>query len=271
MFSTLLLALSSAFAQEACDPATYSEDPAAFADLAVQDFESLAETPMDWSGTSTLVIDDLEYSGIAWITNDWCIPGMDSAVCGGDNQYLASPVDLTITPLEPTSRIGFRYGSQGDWMDVTVTLSDGSVQSFTLDGDGSYVSSYPGYEPAVGFFGYCAGDLTITSIHLSAGDGGIDDVRVGLADAPDPEPTCDADGLEAQIVGLGLDVGLENALLSKLDAAEAALDRDRTVAAVAILHAMAFSIEAQAGKALTFAEADALISCIDAWLAEIEG
>lgn len=268
MLTSLLLVLSSALAQDTCDPTTWSEDPAAFADLAVQDFESHAPTTSDWSGTDSLVIDGLEYSGTAWITNGWCIPGMDTSGCGGDNQYLASPVDLTITPLEPTSRIGFRYGSQGDWFDITVTLSDGSVQSFTLDGDGSYASPYSGYEPAVGFFGYCAGDLTITSIHMSAGDGGIDDVRIGLADVA---PTCDADGIEGQILDLGIDTGVETALLQKLAAAQAALGRGQETPTIAILHAMILSIEAQAGQAIDAAAADALIACIDAWIVEIEG
>lgn len=152
-----------------CDPTTYTDDDAQFADLAVNDFQS--EALGSWSKlpeSSPMIIDDLGYWGGLWFTTGWCIPGMDSDYpgCGGTNVYLATPMDLHIAPQAPTERVGFRWGTQGQNIDIVVTLDDGTVYSFSPKGQ-------------TDFFGYCS-PTPIADIHITGPDGGIDDVRYGL-------------------------------------------------------------------------------------------
>lgn len=321
--SVLAFASATAAAEPACDPATFSADPADFAHLEVEDFQSF-EVPQSWvypyTAASPLMVDELSIYGEMLPSTGWCIPGMDSdwyaSSCGGTNVYMASSVNLTIEPLVPTTQVAFDYGTQGAEIVAAVTLSDGSVEELVLD------EQHPnrwGSTSTFGFFGYCTGspDLTIVSIHLSGADGGIDNVRHGTSapacddadgdgyttcdlDCDDRDPAtypgalevCDAldngcDGvvdvddlgndvcdtgcstssLRDALLALGLPAGLETALLAKVDAAEAKLAADQIDVAINNLSALVNQIEAQRGKKIASEDADQLLACIAAIIA----
>ena len=163
-----------------CDPTTYTEDPtdARFASLVINDFQDQKGSSAggwDIPEADAMVIDDLGYWGSGWFTNTWCIPGMDSNApgCGGENIYLATAMDLHISPTAEADRLGFRWGTQGQKVSITVTLADDSTHTFQPTGQ-------------TAFFGYCAPG-PIRDIHITGPDGGIDDIRYGLA-AAEPEP-----------------------------------------------------------------------------------
>lgn len=264
LIAAAMLAPSSALAFE---PESFTSDPSLFADLTVQDFQSLTPTYWTtWTESAPLVIDELAYWGEVWPDNTWCIPTMDtSPYCGGTNVYLASAVNLTIEPLVPIDRIGFRFASQGPDFSFEVELSDGSVRTFHVQGD--YIPEWGFNGPATGFFGYGTGDssLTITRIHLSAADGAIDDIRYGVAAS-----TGSCDDLEGAIRELGLSRGLEQSLLAKAEAADRAIERGNLAAARGVLWALIHELEAQRNKAIAAADADDLIECIEARLDDLD-
>lgn len=252
-----VLAPSAAFAS--FDPTAYTTDATLFSDLSVQDFQSF--TPSFWTDhpeAAPLVIDDLAYWGTLWPDNGWCIPGMDSGpYCGGTNVYLASAVDMHIVPLVPIDRIGFRYGTQGSTFTFEVTLSDGSVHTFFVT---SGANEYDWSNPATGFFGYGTGDasLTIEHIHLQAMDGGIDDMRYGVAQSAGG---CD---LAAAIRALGLAPGIERSLVAKVEASERLIEGGQNDDAIHLLEALLAELDAQSGNHLAPDDADALAACVEA-------
>lgn len=65
------------------------------------------------------------------------------------------------------------------------------------------------------------------------------------------------------VEALNLPQGIETSVLSKLDSATNALEKDKTTAAANILNACINQIEAQRGKKLTNEEADSLIAAIE--------
>jgi hypothetical protein len=265
LVAAAVLAPNSALAFE---PESFTNDPSLFGDLAVQDFQSLP--PSYWSGidaTDPLVIDDLAYWGDVWADNGWCIPTMDTLpTCGGSNMYLASAVNLHIEPLVPIDRIGFRFASQGPEFYFEIELSDGTTRTFHIEG--AFIPEWGMNGPATGFFGYGTGDasLTITHIHLYAADGGIDDIRYGVA-----ATTGICDDLEGAILALGLARGPEQSLLAKAEAADRAIARVNVAASRGVLEALIHALEAQRGKAIPAADADALIDCVEARLTDLEG
>lgn len=250
----------------AFDPSTWTDDPALFADLSVQDFQAFTPT---WVGSgyaeeNPLVVDDLAYWGGVEITNNFCIPGMDSGgVCGGANVYMASSGSLHIGPLAPVDRIAFDFGSQSHELFIDIELSDGSVYTFVLQ---STTMGEWGPAPVRGFFGYGTGDaaLTIEHVHIYWADSGIDNVRYGVAMA-----TGACDDLESAIRDLGLARGLENSLLAKVEAADRMLDRGNITAGIQILQALMQEIGAQRGKAIAASDADALLACIAERIADL--
>jgi len=245
----------------AFDTESWTNDPSVFGDLAVEDFQWMSPGYTSaYTESSPLVVGDLAYWGAVWPDNGWCIPTMDSnPSCGGTNRYLASAVDLSIEPLVPVDRIGFRFGSQGHYFHFEVELSDGSTRTFSID-EGEWGGQ------ATGFFGYGTGDasLTITRIHLSAADGGIDDIRYGLV-----ATTGTCDDLDAAIRDLALHRGLENSLLTKVEAADRAIERGQTRASIGILEALVHELSAQRSKAITAEDADELIACVEARIASL--
>ncbi|MCC6625181.1 MAG: hypothetical protein IT385_28295 [Deltaproteobacteria bacterium] len=251
----------------AFDPDSEVADPAVFSDLVVQDYQALVPGNwVDYTADAPLVVDDLAYWGNVWPTNGWCIPGMDSSPpCGGTNVYLASAMDLHITPLVPIDRIGFDYGTQSNWVTFDVVLSDGSTRTFDR------VNTTPGpwgsYMPAVGFFGYGTGDpaLTIVEVYVTGADGGIDDMRYGVA------ATVNAcDDLEAMVRDLGLGGGIERSLLAKIEAADRQIERGAGHVAANLLGALIAEIEAQRGKAIAADDADDLVACVEARIDSLE-
>lgn len=255
-FSVLLvLMIGNSYGQGTCDVNSYSSDPATFADLVNYDLQEYSLGTSTWDGTDYIAVGDLSITGIAWIANGWCIPNMDSNYpgCGGSNLYIASAIDMTILPQTPINRIGFDYGSQSNSITFEVTLSDGSVIVLS-----DYNSDYT---PATGFFGYCTGntDLTITSIHLSGADGGIDNLRYGTVGGND----CSIDNLGQKIIDFNLHQGITQSLLAQLGAATNAINRGNTEAAISILGAMVNHIEAQRGKKIPTDVADELLQCLE--------
>ncbi len=249
------------YAQGSCDINNYSSDPLDFADLPVHDLQNYPQGTSTWNGTDYITIGDIAVTGNAWIINNWCIPNMDSNApgCGGENHYIASPIDMTIEPQVPVNRIAFDYGTQGNVFNFEVTLSDGTVVSLTdLNTD---------YSSATGFFGYCTGnsELTITSIYLSGFDGGIDNIRYGVTGGND----CTVENLGQKIVDLSLHQGTEKSLLAQLNAATNALNRGNPGTAIAIFGAMINHIEAQHGKKIPVEDADLLLECIEAIINEL--
>ena len=74
----------------------------------------------------------------------------------------------------------------------------------------------------------------------------------------------------ATVLSFALHHGLENALLAKLDAALGALDAGDPARASHSLDAFIHQVEAQSGKGLTTAQADALLAAADDCLAALE-
>lgn len=243
------------------DPESYTSDATLFSDLPVQDFQTLAPT---WGGSyleeAPLLVDDLAYWGNLWPSTSFCIPTMDSGgVCGGSNVYLASAVDLHIVPMVPIDRIGFRFASQGSEFWFEVALSDGSVRAFAVNSSG--VNQWGSPNSVSGFFGYGTGDaaLTIEQLWLHAPDGGIDDIRYGVATTTG---TCDE--LEAMIRALALDRGIERSFIAKVEASDRLIEGSRIAAAIQVLDALIAEIGAQAGVHLDAADAEALGACVAA-------
>ncbi len=172
----LTLLASIAFAQT-CDGQSYSTDPADFAALALEDFQDADTATFSTGHTeqSPYVYNDLAVWDMFWPVDGWCIPGMDSSPpCGGDNVYLANGFQTWVGTAQPVTALGFDWGTQGQSVDITVSISDGSSLVYPLSGQ-------------TGFFGFCLSDgRTITSIMLESPDGGIDNVRYGDFDT---EPT----------------------------------------------------------------------------------
>ena len=211
ILATFVLASGShASAQALCDPESFSTIEADFAELTADDFEDLQPT-LDWTG-NTLARSEVFYYGDFAPATSWCIPGMDGDIvvepwsysCGGDNVYLATAMDLHLEPTVPSDVVGFRYGTQGPAVGIQVTLSDGSVRSFTMT-DGP--TNPWGSVMVLGFFGYCTGDpsLTVVDVHVTGADGGIDDVRAGTFETcedldEDGFSTCDGDCDDADYV-----------------------------------------------------------------------
>lgn len=267
MFLRSLVALvvsvtTSSAALASFDPESYTTDASLFADLVVQDYQTLSPTWWsEYTESDPLVVDDLAYWGYVWPANDWCIPGMDDGgySCGGTNVYLASAVDLHIQPQVPIDRIGFRFGSQGGNFFFVVTLSDGSQRTFEYVSD--TVDPWGNPYQATGFFGYGTGDasLTIDHIYLYAADGGIDDIRYGVAG---PSGACD--DLEAAIFALNLDRGIERSLIAKAESADGAAVRGQPEVAKRVLEALIAEIGAQSGGHIDPADAETLIACVQA-------
>ena len=239
---------------------TWTENEADFDHLDIEDFQT--QTPADWTyydQLAPLVIGDLAYWGYVWPDTDWCIPSMDSAPpCGGTNIYLASAVDVTIEPQVPINQIGFAYGTQFDWWTATVVLDDGSVEQYDLLGTGGP------FTPITGFLGYTADEgRTIVSYHHAAFDGGIDDIRVGVVGPG----VCDS--IDSAILDLGLQQGIENSLLAKVEAADRAEQNGQPDVAQNILSALLAEIDGLVGTHLTQEQADALLACVQARLDEL--
>ena len=81
-----------------------------------------------------------------------------------------------------------------------------------------------------------------------------------------PTPSADAiiESTRSDIDGFGLNAGIASSFISKLNAALAALGNGNATAALRILDAFINAVDAQRGKALSDAQADALISKADA-------
>lgn len=153
-------------------------DEADFAGLDVEDLQDDLIQGPNLDEADAVVLGEYRFWSSFFIATDWCIPGMDSAPpCGGTNRYLASPLDLHVGTVTPQERLGFRFGTQGPNVTFLVTLSDASTHSFTSPGQ-------------TGFFGVDASPdgLTVASIHVTGADGGIDDLRTGVAGEPEECP-----------------------------------------------------------------------------------
>lgn len=277
LFATLCILPNLASAQ-VCGPDTWIDDPVAFEHLAVEDFQAF---PLGgWSNvtpTDPIVASGAHLWGMVWADSSWCIPGMDSGgSCGGDNVYLASAVDLHIEPQAPSTQIGFRYGTQGNTFSVEITLSDGSVRVFNPD----QLNPTPwGGQQVYGFFGYCTGEpgLTIAHVHLSAADGGIDDLRVGnAASTCSPEDgelcaDCDFDSLRETIDGLSAPQNKRDQLLHKVDKAQDMLADGKTHQAKQFLGQLIGAAERWRGKGrMSATQADEIIACAEALIAAID-
>lgn len=175
MLVAILLAASSAHAQS-CGGATYNTDAALFAGLAGSDFQNLAVGTQSRGHTeaSPYVFEGVAYWPDFWVTNSFCIPGMDSGVCGGTNNYLGNFWQTWLAPTAASDAFGFRWGTQGSSATITVHTSDGASYPFVVNGQ-------------TGFFGYCTGNasVSVTKVLIESADGGIDDVVWGsLAGGP---------------------------------------------------------------------------------------
>ncbi len=255
LFTATLFVIQSLAQEPACDINNYSNDPADYSDLFIYDLQDYEETNSGWYGTDFVQVGDLDITGSAWITTSWCIPNMDDNACGGENLYIASGVDMTISPQLPVNRIGFDYGSQGSEFNFQVTLSNGTIIDLVHPGPGGW-----GGPPATGFFGYCTGDpeITIVSIYLTAFDGGIDNLRYGIAGGGD----CTLEDLGQTITDLALNHGIEKSLLAQLTVIKSAIEKNNLSAAMGILEAMINHIEAQSGKKIPVEAAESLIECL---------
>ncbi|MCB9689505.1 MAG: hypothetical protein H6738_22350 [Alphaproteobacteria bacterium] len=177
MLVAALLAAPAAHAQS-CGGASYNTDPAAFAALNGSDFQNVAVNTQSRGHTeaSPYVFEGVAYWPDFWVTNSFCIPGMDSGVCGGTNNYLGNFWQTWMAPATPSDAFGFRWGTQGSSATITVYTSDGASYPFVINGQ-------------TDFFGYCTGSasVTVTKILIESADGGIDDVVWGsLSGGPPP-------------------------------------------------------------------------------------
>lgn len=252
-----LLALAILSAPGLASAGTWTTNEADFDHLPAEDFQS---QPLSyWSAVdeaSQVVVGDVGYWGMVWAASGWCIPGMDSSPpCGGSNVYLASAIDLHVVPQEPSNQLGYRIGTQGSEWHAAVTLDDGTVE--TVDLVSTTPNSWGGLEPVTGFLGYTADDgRTIVEIYNWGADGGIDDVRVGIAGPG----ACDS--LEQTILDLGFQQGIENSLLAKVEAADRAELRGQNDRALQMLSALTHEVEAQVGSHLTQDQADEILACV---------
>lgn len=262
-----LLTFPTLAAAQPCSPDTWTSDPAGFEHLEVEDFQAY---PLgNWANvpeSDPVVVGSAGLWGSLWATTGWCIPGMDNGgTCGGDNVYLASAVDLHITPVEPFSQIGFRYGTQGQNFYIEITLSDGSVHLFNPQQ--LHPNGWGGNEN-YGFFGYCTGDdsLTIEYVQMWGGDGGIDDLRTGDSGTGG----CSLDDLAQTITDLGLGQNKAHPLVQKVAQTQMMLAKDKPCQAINALDQLAHKVIQWRAKFIPTADADALLECIDAIIAELE-
>ncbi|MCA9489691.1 MAG: hypothetical protein KC621_07195 [Myxococcales bacterium] len=169
MIVAALLASSSAHAQS-CGGATYNTDPAPFASLAGSDFQNVAVGTQSQGHTEAnpYVFEGVAYWPDFWVTNSFCIPGMDTAGCGGTNNYLGNFWQTWLAPTATSDAFGFRWGTQGSSATITVYTSDGASYPFVINGQ-------------TDFFGYCTGSpsITVSKVLIESADGGVDDVVWG--------------------------------------------------------------------------------------------
>jgi hypothetical protein len=102
------------------------------------------------------------------------------------------------------------------------------------------------------------------------GDGDIGDSVLHVVRLVEPTPEELIQDLVDQVLGFGLDHGLENALRSKLEEALAFLAAGDLESAVGSIGAFVNQVEAQRGKKLTPEQADVLIALADEILALLE-
>ncbi|MDA1371544.1 MAG: hypothetical protein O2971_12395 [Proteobacteria bacterium] len=149
-------------------------------------------------------------------------------------------------------RTGKDYNEDGDTDDWVLHIIDGeSLLATSLDVSGSPLQ---------------LGPLLLVQVYESSanedlnGDGDLSDLVLFILDPnAEPEPISTIAELIALVQSEDLDNGLENALLAKLQAAQAALDRGNSNTAVNNLQAFINQVEAQRDKKLSSSQADALI------------
>lgn len=115
------------------------------------------------------------------------------------------------------------------------------------------------------------GDAGSTSLTWTfGGHAGRHAALAAISLRPAPTPQQLIEEVMATVLSFALHHGLENALLAKLDAALGALDAGDPARASHSLDAFIHQVEAQSGKGLTTAQADALLAAADDCLAALE-
>ncbi len=186
-------------------------------------------------------------SDLLWVRNDAGDQiGNDEPVSDGYSWRLAaSPVACGGSTVTPTASVIFR----GPVLDLVTgpqlptvpdhRLADLPVSNLQLFGS-------TGCDPAA----YVVGDITSIEVHAASAE--------ELLSA-----------LMTQIAGMALPTGIGNALNSKLQSALGDALAGDFASASATLHALIKSVEAQRGKKLTYAQADQLVSAVQAIIAVV--
>ena len=92
------------------------------------------------------------------------------------------------------------------------------------------------------------------------GDGDVGDMVLHVADLSIAVASGCLDALCAEVEALDLHQGIKNSLTAKCQAAQKALAKDNVISAINALSAFINEVEAQRGKKITEADADALIA-----------
>jgi hypothetical protein len=149
---------------------------------------------------------------------------------------------------------------------VTATLYVDGVAEATASSSDSVVANIQ--SP----FSFTAGANENTSIYGIPFNGTFDDVTLynqALTAFDFATPADKITAIQSAVQGYGLEAGIANSVISKLNAALADAASGDTDSAAGVLGALANQVSAQRGKKLTVAQADALLALIEATRASL--
>jgi len=278
-FTLLLYLLTNQVLANNCDPG-FTFDSAEFSLETTEDFENTGFTP-PYEFTSLdlpAIIVSHEYNLILEKHCGAQVPVATTFVQSYGNAIIVSPKNTVFRLGLNFGHQDFSWWSEGNIADVTVVDSTGTTHSCQAQsapitittcqysGGQTYTNSGLG-----GFIGFDTNDanVSIVSMSVQMPDGGIDNVRCLGCDGV-VISACSPESLRDDIEALSLNKGLENALLSKLNAAVKTKKSGVNTAAIGVYGAMKNQISTKSTSDITEANAADLISCIDELIIDLE-